>query len=174
MSEHRAALDALLATIRRCPTDAWIRPRAVGKWSPAETVEHLALVYRALLAELAGTSAVRRRAGPLVTFLLRWLFLPHVLFHRSFPIRATASNEARPRGFVPDPEDAARGFRELASRVEHELAALGDRRLPHPYFGSLDAATTLRFHAVHIEHHRRQIAAAAQPERLASAPRPTR
>jgi len=160
--EHHAARDALLATLQSCPADAWNRPRAQGKWSPAETVEHLALAYRAILADLAGKPIVRRRAGPLMTFLLRSLLLPHVLFHRTFPVRVTAPRETRPVGALPQPPDAAREFRELADRVERELATAGDHRVMHPYFGPLDATTALRLCSVHIEHHQRQIAGAMQ------------
>jgi hypothetical protein len=161
--EHRAALSALLATLRSVPADGWFRPRAAGKWSPAEVADHLALVYQAILAELDGAPALARRAGPAATLLLRWLLLPHILFHRSIPVRANAPPELRPRREPPGPDDALRALPELAQRVEARLAADGEARITHPYFGSLRAATALRYCAAHMEHQHRQIAAPPAP-----------
>jgi hypothetical protein len=157
--EHRAALSALLATLRSVPADGWLRPRAEGKWSPAEVADHLALVYRVMLAELDGAPALPRRAGPAATRVLRWVLLPHILFHRTIPVRVKAPREVRPRRDLRGPDETIRGLQELADRVEARLAADGDARITHPYFGSLRAATALRFCAAHMEHHRRQIAA---------------
>jgi hypothetical protein len=155
--EHHAALSALQATLRSVPADAWLRPRAEGKWSPAEVADHLALVYRVMLAELDGAPAIPRRAGPAATRILRWVVLPHILFHRSIPVRVKAPREVRPRRDLPGPEETACSLAELGSRLEARLAADGDARITHPYFGSLDAATALRFCAAHMEHHHRQI-----------------
>lgn len=162
--EHHAALAALQATIRGYPTGDWIRAPREGKWSPAEVAEHLALVYREMLAELDGAPPLRRRAGPVMTRILRWVLLPHILFHRTIPVRSTAPCEVRPRrGDLPGPDETARSLGELGARLEGRLAADGGARVVHPYFGSLDAATALRLCAAHMEHHHRQIAAPAAP-----------
>jgi hypothetical protein len=155
--EHRAALAALQATLRGVPADGWLRPRAAGKWSPAEVADHLALVYRVMLAELDGAPALPRRAGPAATRILRWVLLPHILFHRSIPVRVKAPREVQPRPDLPGPEETVRSLGELGDRLEARLVA-ADARITHPYFGSLDAATALRFCAAHMEHHHRQVA----------------
>jgi hypothetical protein len=161
--EHRAALSALLATLRSVPADGWLRPPAEGKWSPAEVADHLALVYRVMLAELDGAPALPRRAGPAATRVLRWVLLPHILFHRTIPVRVKAPREVRPRRDLPGPDETTRALQELADRVEARLAADGDARITHPYFGSLDTTTALRFCAAHMEHHHRQIAPPSAP-----------
>lgn len=161
MREHRAALAALQATLLGVPADGWLRPRAEGKWSPAEVADHLALVYRVMLAELDGAPPLSRRAGPAMTRILRWVLLPHILFHRTIPVRVKAPREVRPRRDLPGPEETVRALHELAARLEDRLSADGDARITHPYFGALGAATALRFCAAHMEHHHRQIAAPA-------------
>jgi hypothetical protein len=156
--EHRAALAALQATLRGVPADAWLRPPAEGKWSPAEVADHLALVYRVMLAELDGAPPLPRRAGPATTRVLRWVLLPHILFHRTIPVRVKAPREVRPRRDLPGPDETIRALLELADRLEARLGA-GGARITHPYFGSLGAPTALRFCAAHMEHHQRQIPA---------------
>jgi hypothetical protein len=41
LAESRAALAQLIAAGERCGT-AWASPRAPGKWSPSQIVEHVA------------------------------------------------------------------------------------------------------------------------------------
>ena len=57
-------------------------------------------------------------------------------------------------------QEALRALDEGGERFEASLAeafAAGGGRLTHPYFGQVDAIRSLRFVAVHLEHHRRQI-----------------
>lgn len=139
--------------------DAWARPRAPGAWSPAQIAEHLALSYEALLRELGGGAGLRPRVTGLRQRLLRWVLLPHVLFHRTLPVRVRAPREIRPSEVPPGrPETLAR-MRELAARVERELdaARASGARVTHPYFGRIPAVPALRFCAVHVEHHHRQL-----------------
>lgn len=157
--EHRAALAALQATLLGLPAHGWLRPPAEGRWSPAEIADHLALVYHVMLAELDGAPPLPRRAGPASTRILRWVLLPHILFHRTIPVRVRAPREVQPRGELPGPDETVRALQALADRLEARLASDGGVRITHPYFGSLDAATALRFCAAHMEHHHRQIPA---------------
>lgn len=138
---------------------AWARPPAPGKWSPAQTAEHLVLAYEAGLRELAGGAGIRPRATGWRQRLLRWVLLPHILFHRSFPLRAVSPREIRPGDAPPERAAVLARMRELAARAERELVAarVSGARVTHPYFGALPALVTLRFLAVHVEHHLRQL-----------------
>lgn len=158
--EHRVAVATFLEAAERVPAGGWATPSAPGKWSPAQIAEHMALVYEALLRELAGEAAMAARLPPLRQKVLRWVLLPHILFHRSFPVRARAPRETRPGDAHPDRSTVLARLREMAERFEHELdraRATGDAHLTHPYFGSVPPVKTLRFCAVHLEHHRRQL-----------------
>lgn len=159
VEEHRDAVRRFVATAEGLGSDAWTRPRAPGQWTPAEIAEHLVLSYETALRELAGGPGIRPRATGWRQRLLRWVLLPHILFHRRFPVRAVAPREIRPTGAHGDRGAVLARMRELAARAERELdAARGTGALvTHPYFGGLPAVRTLRFLAIHIEHHLRQL-----------------
>ncbi|HEX8903733.1 MAG TPA: DinB family protein [Longimicrobiaceae bacterium] len=160
VEEHRAALAAFLDVAEGLSDEAWRSPWGPGKWTRAQVAEHLALAYEALLRELATGEGMRTRVPPWRQRLLRWVVLPHVLFHRSFPVRVASPREVRPpEPTMPRPQ-LLRRMRELGERFEqeHDRARRGGGgSLTHPYFGRVGPVKAMRFVAVHIEHHTRQI-----------------
>lgn len=160
--DHREALGALLDTIASVEPDAWRRPLASGKWSPAQIAEHLALVYEKGSGDLTGVGAVQPRVPLWQQRLLRWFLLPHILFHESVPLRASSPREVRPSERGLPQRGAADRLIALAGRFEADLeeASRLGRSLRHPYFGPISPLQALRFCAVHLEHHRRQMLAA--------------
>jgi hypothetical protein len=161
VDEHRTALAAFLDSVELLRDDAWSQPWAAGKWTRAQIGEHLALSYEAAIREVTGGEAMRVKVPPFRLKLLRLVLLPHILFHRSIPLRARSPRELRP-GEVTTPRPALlRRLRELGERFENEMERAyrsGGGGLTHPYFGKLDAVKSMRFMAVHLEHHTRQIA----------------
>lgn len=159
LREHGDALAATVDTMLEIDPEAWERPWAEGKWSPAQICEHLVLTYEGAIRDLAGDGTVRAKVGPRWQRALRWFLLPHILFHRNFPLRANAPREWRPEGQGIDAAEAASSLPEVAQRFETEAARAYEegRSLNHPYFGSVDALRALRLAAVHLEHHRRQM-----------------
>jgi hypothetical protein len=161
VDEHRAALAAFLDTAERLKDDAWTAPWGPGKWSRAQVAEHLALVYEVAIREVTTGQGLRPRVTGVRQRLLRWVFLPHILFHRSLPMRVTAPREARPAEVTAPRSAVLRRLRELAVRWETEMEraiGAGGGGLTHPYFGTIPPVKAMRFMAVHIEHHTRQIA----------------
>jgi DinB superfamily len=160
--EHRVALAAYLDAAAELDDEAWTRPWAPEKWTPAQVTEHLTLSYEAALQDLQGRPMAVRFA-PWRLRLTRWILLPHILFHRTFPLRAPAPRELRPKEpRAPRPE-ALELMRGLGERFEQEMErawAAGGGHLTHPYFGAIEPVKAMRFFAVHLEHHRRQVASA--------------
>jgi hypothetical protein len=90
------------------------------------------------------------------------VLLPHILFHRSIPVRAPAPRETRPPERCPGPAAALVRLREVAEGFEQRIAAArnaGGGFVTHPYFGALPPEKAMRFCAVHLEHHRPQLPA---------------
>ncbi|HLM68524.1 MAG TPA: DinB family protein, partial [Longimicrobium sp.] len=59
-----------------------------------------------------------------------------------------------------DREGALQALRDLGECFTAELAAAreqGSAGLTHPYFGRLEPIKALRFVAIHLDHHRKQI-----------------
>lgn len=150
----------MLADIERLDEAAWLRKPAPDKWCPGQVAEHLVLGYDALLRELEGQGGMRVRTSWWKRRLLRLRFLPMLLKQGRMPTGAPAVRELR-----PGEQPAARAtlletLRERARRFELELTRAfeaGGGRVTHPFFGPLTAPQALRFVAVHIEHHRKQI-----------------
>ena len=161
LDEHRVALAAFLDTAGRLDEEAWAQPWGPGKWTRAQVAEHLALSYEALLKEVRTGERMAPRLPRWKQNVLRWVLLPHILFHGSFPLRARSPREIRP-GDAPGPRGPLLDrLRAAAERFEAELGRArrdGGGRVHSPYFGGVDAVRALRFCAVHLEHHRRQIA----------------
>ncbi len=159
--EHRVALAEYLHAAERVDAAAWSRPLADGEWTPAQVTDHLARAYEVLLGELRGEGGMRVVVTPWRQRLLRTFLLPHILFHRSFPIRAPAPREVRPAEEPAEGRDALLArLRDRAERFEAELGAArrrGGGELTHAYFGTVPPVKALRFCGVHLEHHARQL-----------------
>lgn len=166
LAEHRAAIEAYAAAIRALDPSAWTRPVAEGKWTPAQITEHLTLGYRAFLREARGEGGMKMKVFGLRLRLLRWFLLPHILFHRSFPSGAVSPREIRPAEGSADRDAAVAELLATAAEAERGMEAARERPgavLTHPYFGGIPLARGLKFAAVHVEHHTRQVREAATP-----------
>ena len=163
LREHRAAVDRFLETTARVPAERWSLPLAEGKWSPAQVAEHVALFYEQALSELGGGEPMRRRVGRAMETVLRWVVLPHILFHRTIPVAVHAPRQLRPSEAGAPREGFEARLRAAVERFERELARDGTHRVTHPYFGRLALPRAMRFAAVHTEHHARQMDPVAAP-----------
>lgn len=164
MTAHRAAVEQVEASIRAVPAAMWTRAPAPGKWSPAEVVRHLVLVYQHLAAEQAGTVQIRVLPPPWKAWLLRTVALPRLLAGRPLPAGVRSPREARPSGELPSPDVALGEFAAAvaawADAMERNRSRRG-ARATHPFFGRLPLLTMVRFSTIHTEHHRRQLDRAA-------------
>ncbi|HVG45057.1 MAG TPA: DinB family protein, partial [Longimicrobium sp.] len=133
--EHRAALAAFLDTAEQLRDDAWNAPWAPGKWTRAQVAEHLALTYEIAIRELTTGQGLRVKVTGVRQRLLRWVLMPHILFHRSLPVRVVAPREVRPPEVTVSRAALLRRLRELGVRWEMEMErAIGVGRggLMHP------------------------------------------
>jgi hypothetical protein len=161
VDEHQAALAAYLEAAGRISDAAWMQPWAPGKWTPAVITEHLAMAYRVYVQEVRGGAGMKLKLTPFRRRLLKALLLPHMLFHRTFPRGARAPREVRPESDGLPRAQALAELRVLGEEFEREVErarAGGLQHVTHPYFGAIDLPRAMRFAAVHIEHHTRQLA----------------
>lgn len=160
MAAHQASLDRFVAAARRVPGAQWETPLAPGKWTPAQQVEHIRLVYEVLGNELGGGPGLAIRTRWWQRLLLRLKVLPGILNHGRIPARAPAPREARP-GPGPFPQDAViAATLAAAATMQQHLEAARHRPgagVTHHIFGRLSLAEVIRFGAVHNDHHTRQL-----------------
>jgi hypothetical protein len=161
LEEHQVALASFLDAAAALPAEAWTTPWQPGKWTPAEISEHLALTYRVFIGEAATGTTMKLKLTPFRRRMLKLLLLPHMLFHRKFPKGARAPREVRPESVTGTRDEALAQLRALGEQFERAAEAArgaGKPGLTHPYFGLIDWNRGMRFCALHIEHHRGQIA----------------
>ena len=158
-AEHRAAIEAFARSAESVDPAAWNVPRAEGKWTPAEVVQHVILGYEAGLRELDGGAGMTVVVPGWKRAVLRWAILPRILAGR-FPAGARAPKETRPKTAPESPEAGVVHLRACAERFAAGICeADGAARLTHPYFGRLEGLQILRFLAAHARHHHRQLPA---------------
>jgi hypothetical protein len=161
---HRQSVREFIAIAESIDDDAWERPLAEGKWSPAQITEHLRLAYEVVLQEQAGGMGIRVRSKWWIRPLLRYQFLPMILRGGVLPAGARAPREIRPG---PGPFERAPlidALRTLTERAEAVLVAARPNAqgfthhvFTHHVFGRLSATQSLRFVTVHNQHHTRQL-----------------
>jgi hypothetical protein len=137
---------------------AWTVPRAAGKWSPSQIVEHVARALEESANIAAGRPSKFPKVPAVLHPLLRGLVFKRVLKKSEFPKGRTnkamnpASGPATPAEGRARLETAHRKFddacRELASRGAIIRTTV---------FGAVPVEDYVRFMELHTRHHGRQI-----------------
>lgn len=156
---HDHAAKELIAAAEGVSADRWLVPRAEGKWSPAEVVEHLNLVYDVVLRELGGEPGMQLRTRWWQRLVLRFTIVPRILRGGWFPAGARAPKETRPALSTTDQRELISRFRDRAARFATAAAnARGTtQRITHAYFGAARVPESVLLCARHIEHHTKQV-----------------
>lgn len=158
LAASRTASEQLLAQADAVAA-GWATPRAPGKWSPSQIVEHVARSYDGAVAIAAGLPSAFPRLPVLVHPFLRIVFR-RLLRKGSFPNGRTT----RAMNPLAGPTTPADGRARLAAAHERFEAACRDlaaRRAPMrtPMFGAVPVEDFVRFLEIHTRHHARQIGA---------------
>jgi hypothetical protein len=160
IERHASAAAAFATAAESVEAAAWHRPRAEGKWSPAQVTDHLIRAYDVLLRELGGGKGMEIRTRFWQRLFLRFTLYPRLLRGGVFPAAAPAPREIRPLA-EPDQPTAIALFRQRAAEFEAAIEQSRKQnpraRLTHAYFGSAPLAEGVLFCARHIEHHRAQL-----------------
>ena len=162
IASNRQAVDELYRTAEAAAAEGrWTTPRAEGKWSPQQVVEHVAIS----LEEAGNVIAGRPTKLPTLPALFRPI--GGVLFRRilkkgGFPKVKTPSSmdpaKAAPAGPATIGEARARldaGFAAF-EKACRERAARGDA-VPSKAFGKVRLEDYARFNELHTRHHTKQI-----------------
>ena len=163
IADNHQAVDEFTGAARAVDPTRWTLPRAEGKWSPAQVVEHVALTYeysRAVLNNSAPGPAAPRFLRPLV----RRFFVKPVLKRGSFKPNGKAPTMFQPSSSPEGPIDLLVRLETAVRLFENELRASdrsGRSTLDHPFFGAMPVTDYLRLQAIHARHHRAQLRGAA-------------
>lgn len=158
MQQNRHAADELCAAADGV-SEVWEVPRARGKWSPAQVVEHVTRALEQSTRELRGESSLFPKFPELLQPVMRRLFFNWIVRRGSFP-RGTRTNKAM------DPERGAATPAEARERMHEALHDLEQAVKTRPAgfgpvrsgaFGAVALSDYLMFQAIHTRHHAKQV-----------------
>lgn len=158
LTASRDAIDQLIVSGERCGP-AWAAPRAPGKWSPSQIVEHVARSLEESANMVTGRPSKFPRLPALVHPLVRALLFRRVLRRGTFPKART--NKAMNPASGPASAAEARVRLEAAHEKFAEAcrqAASRDDRMRTTIFGVVPVVDYVRFTELHTRHHDKQMA----------------
>jgi hypothetical protein len=154
LAESRAAVDRMLSAAERTGS-AWATPRAPGKWSPSQIVEHVA---RALEESANAASGRPTRFPTFPVFLrpiVRKVFFDRTVRKGTFP-KGKTNKAMNPESGPPTLADG-RIRLEQAHAAFEQACRQCNGTFSHSIFGTVNAADYARFQAMHTLHHTKQI-----------------
>jgi DinB family protein len=156
---HHQEVDKFLTAAHNVPTSQWSQPRAPGKWSPGQVVEHLALAYETNRGVLHGRAPMT--APRLIRPLIRTLGLKPVLRRGRFIPGSKSPKIFRPGPVPAPPSQLLQRLAAAAASFEADAAALNSETIDHPFFGRLSLGDFVRLQEIHTRHHRGQLSPAS-------------
>lgn len=137
---------------------AWAVPRAPGKWSPSQIVEHVARALEESANVAAGRPSKFLKLPAVLHPIVRGLLFKRVLKTSAFPKAKT--NKAMNPVAGPATPAAGRARLDIATRAFdaacRELAERGGR-MQTTTFGTVGVEEYVRFMEIHTRHHRKQL-----------------
>jgi hypothetical protein len=158
LAASKEAIEWLIVTGERCGS-AWSAPRAPGKWSPSQIVEHVARSLEESANMAAGRPSKFPKLPAVAHPVIRGLLFKRVLRNGAFP-KAKTNKAMNP---VSGPATPAEGRARLETAhdkfeaVCRQLAAQG-LRMRTTVFGVVPVADYVRFMELHTRHHGKQLA----------------
>ena len=150
----RTAVDELVRSASACAS-SWTTPRAPGKWSPSQLVEHVARSLEASAEDLQGRRSGFPQLPAPVRLLARSLLFKRVLRNGGFP-RAKTNRARNPESGPATVEDGRLRLEAAWRELETACSDVGES-VPSRVFGSVPVGDYLRFQALHVHHHRQQL-----------------
>ena len=162
LAGDRAAVAALLKAADGART-VWTVPRAPGKWSPSQVVEHVARIMDESAKVASGAPSKFPTVPALLRPIARILFFNRTLRKNAFANMKTIE-PLDPASGPATPAEARVRLEAALSRFDHacRARAAGGQEVNSTIFGRVSVARFARFQELHIRHHLRQIPGAAQ------------
>ncbi|MGZ3374658.1 MAG: DUF1569 domain-containing protein [Gemmatimonadaceae bacterium] len=152
-----AATGALLATADGVGS-FWKIPRAPGKWSPSQVVEHVARIMEESANVVAGVPS----AFPTIPFLLRpivrLLVFKRILRRKAF-LKMKAAEAMDPPTGSATPKQARVRLEAVLRQFDQACRAreASGQGVASTIFGSVPVADFARFQELHVRHHHLQL-----------------
>jgi hypothetical protein len=156
LAANRAAVDDLVAAAERSAA-TWTTPRAPGKWSPSQVVEHVARGLEEGANIVAGAPSIPM--PPAFLRPLARLAFNRVLKKDAFPKGFKAHKALNPGSGPATPAEARVRLEGAYARFDQECRrrAASGQHLVSTAFGTVSVEDFVRFNAIHTRHHCKQM-----------------
>jgi hypothetical protein len=156
LAANRAAVLDLVAAAERSAA-TWTMPRAPGKWSPSQVVEHVARGLEEAANVVSETPSI-----PMPPAFLRpliRLYFKRVLKKDAFPKGWKAIKAMDPTSGSTTPAEARIRLERALDRFEEECRrrAASGQHVVSTGFGTVSVADYATFSAIHTRHHCKQM-----------------
>jgi DinB family protein len=159
IAANREAVSELIAASERCSA-VWTTPRAPGKWSPSQIVEHVARSIEEAANMMAGAPTKFVTLPFFLRPVARTLLFKRVLRTGGFP-RARTNKAMDPQSGPATPTDARARLEGAVARFDREVRgrAHTSDTVTSGAFGTVPVVDYARFIEIHTRHHRKQMPA---------------
>ena len=157
LADLRAAVAAFLGTADRVGA-AWKIPRAPGKWSPSQVVEHVSRLMDESAKVVAGEPSVFPTINRFLRPIARLLVFKRILQRKSF-LKMKTIEPFDPQFGSPTPKEARARLEGVVSRFDRacRTRAGSGQKVASSIFGSVPVADFARYQALHVRHHHEQL-----------------
>ena len=164
LAANRDAVEQLIRAGEQSGA-AWNVPRAPGKWSPSQVVEHVRRSLEEGANGVAGTSSIQ--TSSVVLMLLRpvaRLYFKRVVKTGEFPTGFKAHKMMDPVTGPATPAEARVRLEEAFANFDQACRRQAARGQPvaNSVFGTVSVEDYVRFNAIHTRHHCKQMPAATE------------
>ena len=159
LTANRSAVDELITAAEKTGS-AWSAPKAPGKWSPAQLVEHVSRSMEESANEVAGAPSKFYTLPSFLRPLVRGLFFRRVLKKRSFP-RASTGKAFDPASGPATPADGRKRIEGALARFDQacRTRVASGPNMSSTLFGAVSVEDYATFQEIHTRHHRKQLPA---------------
>ena len=153
----KEATDQLIVAAERSGP-AWATPRAPGKWSPSQIVEHVARALEESANVAEGRPSKLLKLPAVLHPVVRSLLFKRVLKNSAFP-KAKTNKAMDPASGPQTPADGRARLEAAHRRFDEACRELVSRGAPmrSSAFGAVNVQDYVRFMELHTRHHDKQI-----------------
>ena len=156
LADNRAAVLDLVAAAERSAA-TWTTPRAPGKWSPSQVVEHVAGGLDEGANIISGAPTMPMPPAflrPLAKLLFNW-----ILKRDAFPKGFKAAKALNPTSGPATPAEARVRLEGALARFDQECRrrVASGQHVVSTGFGTVSVEDLVRFTAIHTRHHCKQM-----------------
>ena len=157
LDDNRRAVGDLLAAAERCG-DVWTAPRAPGKWSPSQIVEHVARSLEEAANVVSGRPSKFVKLPFFLRPVARGLFFNRTLRRAAFP-KAKTTKALDPTAGPATPAEARVHLEAAIESFDRGCRARAQtgEAVESEAFGRVSLADYARFVALHTRHHCKQM-----------------